>query len=288
MITNINKDVLFNIVMSEYLFMYFIAFAAVLFAVIQDLRTREISNWVTFSLIGFVLAYRAIYSVYLADLWFFLYGLIGVLLFVVLGYLFYYSRVFAGGDAKLLFGIGGVFPYSSLTDYIYYGLGFILVLFTFGVIYTLIYSFFLVGKNYNSFKKEFSNHLFRIRFYFILSVAVALAYFFLTLPVSVIYLIFAFFIAILPFLFAYVKAIEKTCMIKFVATDKITEGDWLEKDVSIGKRIIKKSFAGLTLEEIALLRKHEKRVWIKNGIPFAPAFLIALIFFILILRYSSW
>jgi len=270
--------------MLEYIFLYALGFIAIIFAVIQDLRTREIANWVTFSLIAFVLAYRAIYSVYLEDLWFFIYGLIGVLLFVVLGYLFYYSRVFAGGDAKLLFGLGGILPYSSLADYIYYGFGFILALFTFGVLYTLIYSLFLVGKNYKPFKKEFSTLIFRARFYFILS---AIAYSFLTSS-SFIYITFTFFIAILPFIFVYVKSIEKTCMIKFVDAKNVTEGDWLENDVLINGRKIKKSFAGLTINEVMLLRKYKKKVWVKSGIPFAPAFLFALIAFILFLRYSPW
>ena len=159
------------------MFMYFLAFFAVLFAVVQDLRTREISNWVTFSLIGFVLAYRAFYSIYSDDVMFFFYGLIGIVLFTGLGYLFYYSKVFAGGDAKLLFGIGGIFPYYSFYDYIYYGLGFVLTLFAFGVVYTLIYSLFLVGKNYSSFRKSFFEHFHKVKFYFILSLLFAILFY---------------------------------------------------------------------------------------------------------------
>lgn len=276
--------------MGEYLFLYLIGFVAILFAVIQDLRTREIANWLTFSLIAFVLAYRAIYSIYSNDFMFFIYGLVGVFLFVGLGYLFYYARVFAGGDAKLLFGLGGIFPYSSFFDYAYYGVGFILLLFTSGVFYTLFYSLFLVRRNYSKFRKSFFEQLNNKKYFFIVS-------FILTVIVystktgydsAIIINVFSAFILLSPLVFAYVKAIEKSCMIQLVSPDKLTEGDWLERDVSVNGKIIKKNFAGLNFEEILLLRKKGKKVVIKTGVPFAPAFLIAFTFLLFLLRYSSF
>lgn len=276
--------------MSEYIFLYIIGFIAILFAVIQDLRTREIANWLTFSLIAFVLAYRAIYSIYSNNFMFFVYGLFGIFLFVGLGYLFYYARVFAGGDAKLLFGLGGIFPYSSLFDYAYYGVGFILLLFTSGVIYTLFYSFFLVRQNYNDFKKSFVNQIKRLKYFFIVSIILAILVFF-TRDVydSVIIInIFAVFVLLSPFLFAYVRAVEKSCMIQLISPDKLTEGDWLERDVYVNGKVIKKNFAGLNFNQILILRKRGKKVMIKTGVPFAPAFLIAFFILLIVLRYSSF
>ena len=276
--------------MGEYIFLYIIGFIAILFAVIQDLRTREIANWLTFSLIAFVLAYRAIYSIYSNNFMFFVYGLFGIFLFVGLGYLFYYARVFAGGDAKLLFGLGGIFPYSSLFDYAYYGVGFILLLFTSGVIYTLFYSFFLVRQNYNDFKKSFVNQIKRLKYFFIVSIILAILVFF-TRDVydSVIIInIFAVFVLLSPFLFAYVRAVEKSCMIQLISPDKLTEGDWLERDVYVNGKVIKKNFAGLNFNQILILRKRGKKVMIKTGVPFAPAFLIAFFVLLFIFRYSSF
>ncbi len=272
--------------MNEYIFLYFLGFFAILFAVFQDIRTREIANWLTFSLIAFVLAYRAFYSIYFSDFMFFLYGICGILLFVCLGYLFYYSRIFAGGDAKLLFGIGGIFPYSSWIDYFYYGVGFVSLLFISGIIYTLIYSAFLVSRNYSFFKKCFSNEIHSKRYLFILSFIFSLLIVYSNLEFM--FIIFSIFIFLTPLLFAYVRAIEKSCMIQFVSVDKLTEGDWLERDVIVNGKIIRKNFSGLTFKEILILRKAKKKVWIKTGVPFAPAFLIAFILFFLFLRYSSW
>lgn len=276
--------------MSEYLFLYSIALIAILFAVIQDLRTREIANWLTFSLISFVLAYRAIYSIASRDFMFFIYGLLGVLLFVALGYLFYYSRVFAGGDAKLLFGLGGIFPYSSFMDYLYYSVGFILLLFTSGVIYTLIYSSFLVKKNYINFRKSFSEQIQKKKYFFIFSFILGVVIYLSksSYDSATIIITLALFIFLSPLLFAYVRAIEKSCMIQLVSPQRLTEGDWLENNVTINGKIIRKNFAGLTFKEILVLRRSGKKVLIKNGVPFAPAFLFAFLGFLLILRYSSW
>src|SRR6056297_2108238 len=84
------------------------------FAVIQDIREREISNWLNFSLIIFALGFRFFYSLFeLQDMSFFYQGGIGFGTFLVLGNLFYYSRMFAGGDAKLFMALGAVLPLSS-------------------------------------------------------------------------------------------------------------------------------------------------------------------------------
>ena len=69
-------------------------------------------------------------------------------------------------------------------------------------------------------------------------------------------------------------------MIKLVSPLELTEGDWLERDVVVSGKTIRKSFAGLSFEQILLLRRYGKKVLVKNGIPFAPSFLLALLFFL--------
>jgi Flp pilus assembly protein protease CpaA len=270
--------------MNEYFFLYALGFVAVFLSAIQDIKTREIANWITFSLIAFVLAYRAFYSLYSNNFLFFIHGFFGVLLFVLIGYALYYSRVFAGGDAKLLFGIGGIFPYNSLFDYAYYGIGFVIFLFASGVLYTLIYSLFLVRINYSSFKTSFSHQFVKNKKYFMLSFLIALFVYF-TLDGNLIYA--PLFVFLSPLLFIYVHTVEKSCMVKYVNPNRLTEGDWLAKDVVVGKKTIKKNFEGLSSKEILLLRKYGKNVLIKSGIPFAPAFVISLLLFFYFLRYSS-
>src|SRR3989344_3756447 len=218
--------------MYEYLFLYGLAFVFVFFAAVQDIRTREIANWLTFALIAFVLAYRAFYAIAFEDISFFLYGLGGVLLFVILGYCFYYSRVFAGGDAKLLFGLGGIFPFGALSDYVFYGLGFVLVLFACGALYTLIYSGFLLRRNYASFRRAFALEFRLGKIWLYLSVL----FFVLLLLFGGLLRNYAWAVFLFPVLYFYTRAIEKSCMVRFVSPYKLSEGDWLVKDIRIGKK----------------------------------------------------
>ena len=134
--------------MYENLFLLILALIWLFVASISDLRKREVPNWLSFSLIIFALAYRVFFAVFNSDLWFFLYGLIGLILFIILAYGFYYARVFAGGDAKLLMGLGAILPFASslIGNLIFLGVFILLFLFV-GGIYGLIYSLVLVSGN---------------------------------------------------------------------------------------------------------------------------------------------
>jgi len=274
--------------MQEYYFLFVMAFIWIVFAVVQDLRTREVANWLNFSLIAFVLAYRAFYAVFVKDPMFFVYGFIGIFIFVILGYLFYYGKVFAGGDAKLLMGLGGVLPFESFRDYLFLGAGFIFLLFLVGAIWTLVYSLFLVRKNRVSFGKEFRREFARNKslFYFAVFFVLVLIVFLFNYDMN--YLLWPLlFLILLPFLYVYVKAVEKSCMIKLFPAKDLREGDWLEKDVRVGRKLIKKSVHGLSAEEIKLFQKAKKKVLIKEGVPFTPAFLIAFVLMVIVIRYIN-
>src|SRR3989339_660541 len=89
----------------------------------------------------------------------------------------------------------------------------------------------------------------------------------------------SFLIFIIPYFYLSAKAIDEVCMIKKISPKNLTEGDWLYRDVRVGNRIIKKRWDGLTKEEIKLLKK-KNYVFVRQGIPFSPAFLIAFLFLI--------
>ena len=271
--------------MEQYYFLFGLGLIWIIFAVVQDMRTTEVSNWLNFSLIAFVLGYRAIYASVMNDLMFFVYGFFGVLFFVVLAYAFYYGRVFAGGDAKLLMGIGGILPFEMFRDYWLIGGGFILLLFTAGVIWTLLFSFYLVSKNKKKFGKAFKKQLKNNKAWLYVGLAgfiiVITTSFFLK---SSYFVLLGVMIVFFPVLIIYVKAIEKSCMMIIKKPGELIEGDWIEKDVKIGGRVIKKTVHGLSKKDIALLKKHKKKVLVKNGVPFTPAFLIGY----LVLFYLLW
>lgn len=253
-------------------------------ASIQDLRKREVWNWLSFSLIIFALAYRAFYAVLNSDILFFVYGLVGFVVFIGLGYLFYYARLFAGGDAKLLMAMGAVLPLSNLYSGLILTGGFVLLLLFAGGVYGLIYSFFMIAGNPRGFAKEFVK---QYRKYKILSCASIVA--------AVVLIIFVFFlgdyvfflipgiILLFPLLFAYGKAIENSCMIRSIKTSQLTEGDWLVSSVKVGKKTIRPYWEGLSADELAILRNYRGKVKVRYGIPFVPSFFIAFVILVLLL-----
>jgi len=100
--------------MFEVIFLMVLAGIWIAAASYQDLKIREVPNWLNFSLIIFALGFRFFWSLFEAgNFTFFYQGLIGFGVFLVLGNLFYYARMFAGGDAKLMIALGAILPWSS-------------------------------------------------------------------------------------------------------------------------------------------------------------------------------
>lgn len=260
--------------MQEYYFLFALALIYTIFATIQDLRFREVANWLNYSLIAFALSYRAFYAIENNDAQFFIFGVLGVLVFVALSYTLYYGKVFAGGDAKLLMGYGAIFPYTNYLSLITIPLIFVFLLLLVGSVYSLIFSVVIVTKNKSKFKQEFSRQ-FRKNKKFILFSLVFLAL------VIIFSLKFSFLFALIPLslvpaLLVYTKSVEN-CMIILLPPNKLTEGDWIEQDVKLKNYVVKKTVHGLTKKDIEMLKKQNKKILVKQGIPFVPAFLISLI-----------
>jgi Flp pilus assembly protein protease CpaA len=261
----------------KYYFLFALAAVFSVFASIQDLRRREVADWLNFSLVAFALAYRAFYSAVSSEWSFFVYGAVGALIFFGIANLFYYSKMMGGGDAKLLMGFGAILPFEGLWDYLYLGAGFILLLLVAGAVYSLIWSVFIAIGSKKKFGIEFKIALRKSMKYRNIYFLIALAILFMTLIAGSWFGILAVLSLIAVFfLFSYLFAVDK-CMIKLVGAEQLAEGDWLENEVKIGRYLVKKSVHGLSAEDIRMLRKSGKKAMIKEGIPFVPVFLAALI-----------
>jgi Flp pilus assembly protein protease CpaA len=268
--------------MYEVIFLWALALAFIIFAVVQDIRTKEIANWLNFSLIIFALGFRLFYSIFEGDNFSFFYnGLIGFGIFFVIGNLFYYSRLFAGGDAKLMIALGTILPISSrFFSNVQIFLNFLILFLISGFAYTILTSVFLCIKNFKKFKKEFANQLDKKR---------KLSYLFLV--AGIIFILIGFleilftFIGLLIFitfyLYLYSKAIDESSMVKTISTNKLREGDWLYSNVKIGKKMIKANWDGVSKKDIKEIMKNHKEVKIREGIVFSPVFLIAFILLII-------
>ena len=275
----------------RYYFLFGLAIIWIAFAAVYDLRKREVPNWLNFSLVGFALAYRAFYASWFGDFGFFAFGLAGFAVFFVIANLFYYSKVFAGGDAKLLMGIGAALPISSTPDLVYVGGGFMMLMFLLGAAYSLVYSAILAIRNKERFGSEFRKNLVNRKDWFavpgIFVLLFAVFYFLIGIPLELLAFVVLFSIASY-FLFIYLRAVD-LCMIKLVASGKLTEGDWLQEDVKLRNGWVRKSVHGLSVEDILKLRKAGKKVLIKEGVPFVPAILMAfivMVFFLAVLGFD--
>jgi Flp pilus assembly protein protease CpaA len=253
----------------------------VIFASIEDLRKREVENWVSFSLIAFALGIRFFFSLFSRDFSFFYMGIIGLTVFFILGNLFYYSRIFAGADAKLMIALGAILPLSrDLIINFNIALWFLLFFLFIGAIYGVIWSLILMINHFKNFRKYFASKINqfkkRILFLSFLSFLFILFGFYLDFLIF-----FGILLLILPYILLFAKSIDDCCMVKRINVVQLTEGDWLVNDLLIGKNKIVAKWDGLTKEQINIIKKHRKTILVRYGIPFIPVFLISFIFLIL-------
>ncbi len=275
LLSNLQTDLsLPNLLTNENLFLIVLAIIWIIGAIIQDLRKREVDNLWNFSLIAFALAYRFAVSIFTSNYLFFINGLLGFLVFLIVGNIFYYSRLFAGGDAKLLIALGSILPlsYNWLLNLKIFGL-FIVLFLLGGSVYVFIWSLFLVFINWNRFSREFIKQFKVYKNIFLIGIIIFI-FGIVSSFIRVEFILISIFL-LFPVLFIYSKAIEESCMVKAINPRELTEGDWLYEDIYIKERKIEKSWHGVSREELALIRKkYRRKILVRYGVPFTPSFLI--------------
>jgi hypothetical protein len=326
--------------MIEIAVLFFLALVWVIFATISDIKSKEIPNWLNFSLAIFALSLRFFYSFFSGDgsgffpaililgfsillfisffnssfkkrykevlyffavsaffagvIWlylsdpailsgssfsFFYQGIIGLGIFFVIGNLLSYGRAFAGGDTKLMVALGAVLPlfFNTLLN-ITILLLFTLIFLVSGSFYGLFASAYIglsnLDKLKKSFIKSFADHK-KLVFGYCLAGIIFLI--FGVINPSFGY--FGVFLFVFPYFYLFLKSVDESCMIKNVKVSELTPGDWLYKDVKIGRKTIKATWDGLSKEDI-LSMKSRKSVLIRRGIAFAPVFLISMVLLI--------
>jgi len=273
--------------MFEVIALFCLGLIWILIAIVEDFKTREITNWINYSLIIFGLGFRLFYSLFGSGDWGFFYqGLIGLGIFFVVGNLLYYGKMFAGGDYRLFLALGVILPFSyNFLENLQIFLLFILLFLFAGAAYGLVMTIYFAVKSSSKFRKEFVVQLKRNKIIVFLSLILACAL-----------LIFGFFqegffylglfFFILPYFYVFTKSVDESSMVRKVKVEKVTPGDWLYKDVKIGKKVIKYCWDGLSEKEVELLKKKKKFVYLRYGVQFAPAFLISFILLFLSLKFE--
>ena len=255
-----------------------ITLAVLILSSINDIRVREVPDWFSYGLIFAAFGVRIIFS--LSQGWEILFsGIIGFLACLALAFLFYYTGQWGGGDSKLLMGMGAVigisFPFSANSFTL---LWFFLALLFFGAIYGLIWMVVLAIFRRKIFWDNFKSAVSKKKKLHL--TLIILTIIFIILSIIQPYLIpLVFFPLGFLYLFLFVNVVEKSCFIKMIPASKLTEGDWLAKDVKLKNKVVMEA---KTLErddvwKLKYLEVNEnlKPVMIKEGVPFVPSFLIA-------------
>jgi len=262
--------------MNGLMFLWGLALVWIIFASVQDLRKREVANWLNFSLIIFALGFRLFYGLFSEGgfqiLW---QGLVGLGIFFILGNILYYGKMFAGGDAKLMIALGAVLPVSNIFfDNVKIFFIFFLVFLFAGAIYGLIATVRISLTNFKEFKKDFSRRFssnkLKILITMLSGLILIILGFFETIFLTIGILIFVF-----PYLYYYARSVDEKCMVRKVKVKNLTEGDWLYERIKVGKKFIEPSWEGLSTKDIKLIKSRYKEIKIKQGIPFIPVFLIS-------------
>lgn len=246
-----------------------------------DLKTTEFPDWLPYVMIILALATRAIASLYLQDLSILTESIIIGVAFLAFGLALYFLKQWGDGDGWLLGALGFLFPTAS---------GFAVPLGQFPFPFILLFNFFIVAFAYlivyslalgartpgikslfmESLRKEAKGMVSMIVVFTIACIAF-IAYINITymVPVQEMWHITLFpIVVILLLLFIrYGRVIETHVFKKQIAAGKLRVGD-----VMISQR-----WRGLTEKELKTLKAKGGRVWIKEGVRFAPVFLITLL-----------
>jgi len=262
------------------IFLVVLALIWIIFAVVSDLKTREIPNWLNFSLIIFILGIRFFYSFFDENWDFFIQGLFGFGIFFIISNFLYYARFFAGGDAKLMMSLGPVLPLEvDFLGNVSLFLNFLFLFLIAGAIFGFVSILYFSYKDFNKIKKDFIKNMKNNKRIFYLFMLIGLLLMLTGFFGELLFLLGAL-LFILPYLFFYTKAIDNVCLVQKINSKELTEGDWLHQQVKIGSNTIIPKWEGVNKKEIRLIRKKYKFVLIKRGIEFSPVFLVSFIVFV--------
>ncbi len=238
-----------------------------------DIKTREVPDFMSYLLIiggALLTLLSAITSNSISGLEF-LPASVGLLF--GFSYLMYALGQWAGGDVKLMLGLGFIFTSVDLNSTSSFIALFINIL-IFGGFYGLIGTIV--------FGVVRARHLVqKLRYYDGILIALGVAATVLILlyvPQPLSYLL-----AFEAFLFVsmrYIYLIANDIMFSEVGVDKLTEGDWLAKDIYTqdSKLVVRRRNIGLTKEEIQRLKDHGvRRVLVRIGLPFVPGIFLGVL-----------
>ncbi len=260
-----------------------------------DLKTTEIPDVVPLSMAGAGLLIHVINAL-LINSWTNVYYSLGIgALFLIFGYILYYTGQWGEADVLLLAAVGVVIPQPLsffgknilATAGVEFPLIFLLNTFLVGGIYSLLYSIVLAAKNrsiFPQFLKTLRNSgksfakvaglLFIVSF---ISVIWFTRFFGIGFSFAIFFLDFLVLIPAVAFIFLFyifAQTIDTVAFRKKIKSKDLREGDVLAEDVAGLKSRL---YIGLEKAQIKNIRAAKKEVWIKEGIRYGPTFFLSLL-----------
>jgi len=269
---------------------YTIAFLVLLIGSYTDLRTREVPDWLNFGLIGTGFGISLLFSIIFLKSNFIINSIVGFVILFIIAWVMFYSGQWGGGDSKILMGLGALIGIDIFSGKFPFLAGFLINALLIGAIYGILWSIFLIIRNWKKFAKSFKKNINSKKIKF--AKKIILAAFIILILISfiiddafirIMLLYLAIIVATTFYLWIAVKAVEKSCMLKYVLPAKLTEGDWIAKVIKVkGKYIAGPKDLGIEKKQIKQLiefykKKKIKKILIKEGIPFVPSFFIAFV-----------
>ncbi|MEK6943695.1 MAG: A24 family peptidase [Nanoarchaeota archaeon] len=267
---------------------FVIAFIVLLIGSITDLKTREVPDWVNYGLIISGIGLNLLFSIILNDKSYIINSIVGLSIFFGIAYFMFYAGQWGGGDSKMLMGLGAMIGINFEGSQFLFG--FLINALIIGAFYGIFWSFYLALRDKKAFTKELKRilskqNVMEWKKVILTGCAIALisSFFIGIVYVRIAILSVAFMVLTTFYVWIFVKSIEKSSMYRLVEPYKLTEGDWIVKDVYIGKtRITGPKDLGIEKKNIKILiEAYKKRkigkILIKEGIPFVPSFFIAYI-----------
>jgi hypothetical protein len=204
------------------------------------------------------------------------------------GFVLYRTGQWGGGDAKILSAVGFLSPaFSSQLSFMPFALSYLINVFLVGAAYMIIYALLIAAMNRMVVKKFFEGMKGSKNIFILSSAALFLSFIaigfvvtrFSNMPLNYA-MIFSNSIfasaatACLFVVWKFAKTVEDVGFKKRIKVSQLKVGDVLQES---------KVWDGITEKELKKVRSSGKKyVWIKEGVRFAPAFPLALLFTIYI------
>ncbi len=248
---------------------FFIALLGSLIAGLWDLKTTDIPDEIPLLMASFGISLWFIHFLTTGNLYPFISSLAVGTFYLLVGWIFYKTGQWGGGDAALMGSIGYLVPFFPNT--FLFPLSFFVNIFLVGAVWTIAYALVIGVKEkkireafVSKMKSEWKKIIVVPSFVFVLILFIMFYTSFFHI-LSLILIPLSIFLLILFSEFA--KVVDKIGFRKTISVKDLKEGDVLADS---------KVWKGLTKEDVEILKRTKRKVTIKEGVRFGPVFPIAL------------